>query len=374
MKAILASIFIGILLLAMTQAGTAQQAEVPTWKVGDTWAMGASNIDLAPLIQHIIENMQQQYAATGGSASANLTGTLSIYYIFKVEEVQAAQYKVKLSAGLEMNISGTMSVTQYGKTESGSLKFTFTITADGHAYFTKDTLALTKEELSGDIDFTISALSAGQTVDMTADMTFQATMTFSPALDIFNFPIKAGDNWTAESTATVTGSISGTASMSGYGTQAISQSLDATTPMSVSFECPSTADVTLEDGSVSTCYKITQSGASVGGVSPMALGGSVYYSPDRGFIVKQDLTGLPGVAGKGGGMSLSGAESAASLGSIDPMTEQEAKAGIAGIGAGGIDMALIAVVAVVVVIVIAVVVVVLVIRRGRATPVHIVEA
>ncbi len=356
-KGILAGICAGLLLLAMAQVGISE-ANVPTWQVGDTWAMGASNIDLAPLIQYI----EQEIETMGGSA--DLTGTLSVYEIFKVVEVQATQYKVEISMGLEMNISGTMSVTQAGQTQSGSLNLTFTAKADGYAYFTKDTLALAKEELSGDMDLTMSMQADGQTVDITMDVSSETTITFDPPLDIFNFPITVDNSWTAESTATVTGTISGTVSMTGLGEQSISQPLDTTTSVSIPFQCPSTADVTLEDGSVSTCYKITQSGASVGGVTPTCLGGTAYYSPDKGFIVKQDLMGLPGAAGQTGEMSLAGVGSTASLGSINPVTVQEAESAIAGMGVGGIDIVLLAIIiGVVVAVVVTIVVVVFAIRR-----------
>lgn len=362
-KGILAGICAGLLILTMAQAGTAQ-ADVPTWEVGDTWAMGAKNMDLTPLLQYIIENMQDQYAAMGMSLDVDLTGTLSVYEIFKVVEVQATQYKVKVSMGLEMNISGTMSITQAGQTESGSLNCTLIAKADGFAYFTKDTLALAKEELSGDIDFTMSAQAVGQTVDITMDVTFQTTITFSPPLDIFNFPITIGDSWTAESTASLTGTISGKMSMTGLGEQSISMPLDTTTSVSIPLQCPSTANVTLEDGSVSTCYKITHSGASVGGVAPTCLGGTAYYSPDKGFIVKQDLMGLPGATGQAGGMSLGGVGATTSLGSINPVTEQEANSAIGGMGVGGIDIVLLAVIiGVVVAVVVTIVVVVFAIRR-----------
>ncbi len=362
MKGILASICAGLLLLAMAQAGTSQ-ATVPTWQVGDTWAMGADDLDLTPLLQNVVESLEQEYTDMGVSLDANLTGTLSVYEIFKVVEVQATQYKVSISMGVEMNISGTMSITQDGQTQSGSFNFTLVGKADGFAYFNKDTLALVKEELSGDIDFTMSVQALGQTMDITMDVTFQTTITFNPPLDIFNFPINVGDSWTAESTATLTGTMSGTVSMTGYGDQSINEPLDTTTPVSIPFQCPSTTDVTLEDGSVSTSYKITQSGASVGGVAPTCLGGNVYYSPDRGFIVTQDLAGLPGVTGLAGGMSLGGVDSTASLGSMNPVTEQEANSAISGMGTGGIDIVLVGIIIAAIVVPVVIVLVVVLVRK-----------
>lgn len=362
LKVIFASICACFLFLATAQAGT-PQAQPPTWKVGDTWAMGAKDLDLTPLLYYVIQNMREKYEARGMSIDADLTGTLTVYEIFKVEEVQTTQYKVAVSLGLETNVGGTVTTTFFGKTYSGSLNFTLTMKADGFDYFTKDSLALAKEEMSGDIDLTMSMAVAGQTADITIDATFQLTMTYDTPLDIFNFPIEVGDSWTAESSAVLTGTVSGKMVMAGMGEKSISLPLENTTFVSADFQCPSTANVTLEDGSVSTCYKITQSGVRIGDVSPTPLGGTLYYSPDRGFIVRQDLTGLPGTMGTAGELSLGGIGSTASLGTLNPVTEQEAKSGIAAIGVKGINIVVIAIIAIVIV---AIVVAVLLVRRRRA--------
>lgn len=366
MRATLAGACAFLLLLAVPQAA-APQAEVPTWQVGDTWAMGAKNLDLTTLLQYVADNLQQQYEAMGWTTNINLTGTASVYYLFEVVEVQATQYKVSVSIGASMDVNGTISISSAGQAASATLSYTLTMTADGYIYFTKDTLAVARQDASGDINYNMSIKAQGDgqamDVDMVMDASFQLTATFDPALDLFDFPIAVGENWTAESDVTMTGAVSGKVSMSGYGEYSATIPLDNITHISASVQCPGTESVTLEDGSVSTCYKLTYSGLELGGMNLPLMGGTSYYSPDSGRVVKCDLPGLPGVAGKTGATSLGGLESGASLGSMGPVSVQDARDFITGLKAEGIDLLLVGFIAATIIVVI--VVVVLAVRRRR---------
>lgn len=367
-KAIFAGTCVCLLLLVMTPVGTAQQAELPTWEVGDTWAMGASDLDLAPLLQYVEENLRQTYAAMGVTDfSISGSGKLDIYEIYEVVEVQAERYKVSVSMGLEMDMSLDLALTMGTESGSGHLGLSTFMKADGFLYFTKDKLAAAEEDVSGtmEINMPIQMQAAGQTIDMTMKINanFEMRLVYDPPLDIFNFPITVGENWTTQSNVEITGTMDITVSTAGV-EQSLSIPLDNTTQLSLPFRCSTTTDVTLEDGSTSTSYKIEYSMEGVG-YTTLPLKGAFYYSPDRKFIVGSDLSMLPGVAGEIGTMALGGLEGRASLGSMAAVTEQEARDAIAGMGPKeGISIVLIG--AIVAIVIVAIAAVLVVVRRRRA--------
>jgi len=352
----------------MTPVGTAQQAELPTWEVGDTWAMGASDLDLAPLLQYIEENLRQTYAAMGVTDfSISGSGKLDIYEINKVVEVQAERYKVSVSMGLEMDMLLDLALTLGAESGSGHIDLSVVMKADGFLYYTKDKLAAAEQELSGtmEINMPMRIQAAGQTIDTTMNMNtnFEMHLVYDPPLDIFNFPITVGENWTAQSNVEITGTMNITMSAAG-GEQSLSIPLDNTFQLSLPFRCSTTTDVTLEDGSTSTSYKIDYSLEGVEYIPPM-LKGAFYYSPDRKFVVKEDISMLPGIAGEIGTMALGGLEGRASFGSMAAVTEQEARDAIAGMGPKeGISIVLIG--AIVAIVIVAIAAVLVVVRRRRA--------
>lgn len=367
-KAIFAGTCACLLLLSMAQIGTSQQAELPTWNVGDTWAMGARDVDLTPILAAIMENLEQMYPDLTYDAS----GKLSYYIIYKVEGIEAQQYRVSAVGGFEMDADINYSASYQGQQVSASTHMTMVAKMNGTLYYTENELALARADVTLDLDMKFSASGMGMSVSGSADMTGNMSATFDPPLDLFDFPIAVDENWTAESDATITGSISGKVRAMDM-EQSISEPLDNTLHVSVSASCPSTVNVTLPDGSTSTCYKIVVSGAGMGQANPLMVGNVLYYSPDQRFVIAQGLTygsaiGSASLGSKGtlpaGTQSLTGVETEQVLFTMNPVTEQEARDVIAGMGAKGIDIVLLGALAAIVIVVIAVAV--LAVRRRRA--------
>lgn len=356
MKVILAGICACILFLTTVQMGMApQEAELPTWNVGLTWAMGKPDFDLS-------------FTYTSMGMTLDATGSGSYYVIYKVGAIEGQEYRVDVTGGLEMIMDIDISGSVGGEPVSGSMHMTMAAKVDGTIYYTRDELAVVRanETLDLDIGFSGSITAAGQTQSFSGSMDVSGNIgiTFDPPLDIFDFPITVGESWTAESVATVTGSMSGTMRMDSV-EQSISQPLAETVNVSLSISCPGTVDIPL----ASTCYKIVVSGTGMAQASPFMPANVLYYSPDRGFIVAAELPFGEALSGASFGSEenipfvggIAGGEETITLSSV---TEQEARDAIAEMGAKGIDIVLIG--AIVAIVIVAIAAVLVVVRQRRA--------
>ena len=362
-KVILAGICACLLFLTTVQTGMGQQAELPTWDVGLTWAMGKPDFDLS-------------FTYTTMDMTLDATGSGSYYVIYKVGAIEGQEYRVDVTGGLDMIMDIDISGVSEGQQVSGSMHMTMASKVDGTIYYTKDELAVTRadETLDIGIDFSGSVTGGGQTVSLSGSLDASGNMsiTFDPPLDIFDFPITVGESWTAESVATVTGSVSGSMSLTVAAageeqsfSEPISESLDETVYVSLSVSCPGTVDIPL----ASTCYKIVASGTGMAQASPFMPANTLYYSPDRGFIVAAELPFGEALSGA----SLGTGESVPFVGGItegeetltlSSVTEQEAQDAIEGVDAKGINIILIG--AVVAIVIVAIAAVLVVVRRRRA--------
>ena len=355
LRVLLTGICACLLFLTTVQTGVAQEAELPTWDVGLTWAMGKPDIDLT-------------FTYTTMGMTLDATGSGSYYVIYKVGAVEDQEYRVDVTGGLDMIMDIDISWVSAGEQVSGSLHMTMTAKVDGTIYYTRDELAVTRAEETLDIgmDFSGSVTGGGQVVGLSGSLDASGNMsiTFNPPLDLFGFPIAVDESWTAESVATVTGSMSGTMRMDGE-EQSISQPLAETVNVSLSVSCPGTVDIPL----ASTCYKIVVSGTGMAQASPFMPASVLYYSPDRGFIVAAELPFGEALSGASLGSGedipffgdIMGGEEAIALSSV---TEQEAQDAIAGMGAKGINIILIGAIVAIVIVAIAAVLVVVIRRRA----------
>lgn len=348
-KATFACVCVGLLLLMTAQVGVSQQAEQPTWEVGDSWSLGKSDIDLSSTSSFM-------------GITFDTTGDGSYYVVYEVVKAGGEEYTVDLTGGMKIDMDvelgglGSMDMSMVGK-------------VDGTLYYTKDNLALDRADETIDLDMkfsgNITAMGKAKSFSGSMNATSNMNITYDPPIDIFDFPIKVGENWTAESTATVKGSISGTMKMKGK-ENSISKSFKNTVDISLEFNCPGTEDIPL----ASTCYKIVWSGTGMSQASPFMPAATLYYSPDRGFIVKSETNLGKAMSNATLGLEknvsyLGGTTRGEQTITLNPVTEQEAKNEIAGMSLeeGGISMTLIgAIIAVVVIVLIALIA----LRRRRS--------
>lgn len=360
MKIIFACTCACLLLLTMAQVGTSQQAELPIWNVGDTWAMGDPDFDI-------------EFTMDIEGISFDVSGSGSCYSIYEVVGAEGQEYGVDMAVGIKMDMVMDISGSVVGEPVSGSMNIEMVMKMDGTFYYTKDELALAGGDLMMDLDIeeSGSVKGGGQTQDfsMSMDTMSDMNLTYNPPFDLFDFPIAVGENWTAESTVTITGSISGKVEAMGEKQSFSDQPIEETVNMSASISCPGTVDIPL----ASTCYELVMSGTGLGQTGPLTgLAGKQYYSPDRGFIVaaESSLSEAMSSAALGSEMDLPYLEDIGLGGeetiNLNPVTEQEARDAIAGMSLGdeGISIALIA--AIVAIVIIAIVAALVVVRRRHA--------
>jgi hypothetical protein len=375
-EAIIAGACAFLLLLAVSQVAAPQQG-APTWNVGDTWAMGARDIDLTPIFTAIIENMQQLMPGINYTT----IGKMSFYMIYKVVEADAQQYKVSVTENAEMTMTINISGSFSGQQVSGSMDMTMIAKVHGTLYFTKDDIKLTRVDVTiENMNMTLSGSGAGASLGVEnfsglLDMSGNMSATFDPPSNLFDFPISVGDSWAINSTATLTGEITGKFNTPLIGEQSISIPLNAVMPISLSASCPGTKNFTLPDGSTTNAYEIVYSGTAIAGANPFIPASIIYYSPDSEFIVSQEVSFgdamssiTVGTQNRYSSLTLGATsiENRQPLFAMNPMTEQEAISGASGVGASGLDMVVIAIVVTVVVVVVVAVTIALLIRWRSA--------
>ncbi|MEW6221833.1 MAG: hypothetical protein AB1476_00720 [Candidatus Hadarchaeota archaeon] len=356
-KAILSLACAAFLMTAAAQV-VAPQAGVPTWSVGDSWAMGAADIDLTSIMDALVENMQQYLSGM----TLNMTGEMSFYEMFEVTGQDSQFYNLAANQGVEMTSDVTISGAYSGQQMAATVHLVMTLKMNGMMYFTKDDMRLSKYDGTMDLNMTMSG-NAGTlgNLNMTMDVSGNISVTFSPALDLFDFPISVGDNWAINSTATITGAISGKVSMPGFGEIPINQNLDSTVNLSISASCPNTSNIALADGSSTTAYKIVYTGADFSGSNIFLPAGVMYYSPDKRFVVSQELSFTDAMGGlskastgsSGYTYGLSSAQSDQTLFTASPMSREAATSAISGLGTSGTSILPLVIVAVVAVAIVA---------------------
>lgn len=352
-----------LLLLVMVPVGVAEQAELPTWSVGDSWALGTDDINLS-------------YTVTNSGLTYDVTGSGSYYITYEIVGAEGDEYTVNMSSGFEFNMNADTSGTIQGMQASGSMNITMVGEIDRTIYYTKDELAVSRASGTTDLEidapgsFTVGGQS--EDISMTIDLKGNTNTNYSPSLDLFDFPINVDENWSAESTATITGSMSGNMDMDFMGesySQPISENLDRSVDMSVSVECPGTEDVS----SASTAYKLVMTGTEMSQTSPFMSGGTLYYSPDAGFIVASEVNLSKAMSSTTLGteedisfaQGFTGADQTISLNSV---SVQEAKDAIAEMGEEGKGINMMLVGALIGVVAAILVILVVLSRRGSGEP------
>lgn len=252
------TIVAAILVIGLFMAGlfaapvNAITASAPQWQVGDTWAMG-KEVDLGA---DLTDNITELNAMLTGSNitidDLDIDSTVGVYVVFNVVSETATTYtltakmavkfatqaNVKITANLpvagtygedEMALMPYSTVAKENKIISLDLTEKFGIVVSATAIVDKASYALNSVDWSlrtamlmdlnakniPQID--TNETSAEQTIsyknyDIGVDLVAKAnvSMTFTPALDIFQFPFSEGDYWdTNSSMVTVNGDVSG---------------------------------------------------------------------------------------------------------------------------------------------------------------------
>jgi len=248
-----------IALSTLAVPAVAQPAPVPTWTVGKAVGYG-TNLDLTALAAPFLQALQADYASYNITSiqELNFTGSLDAwvhqtvqsktdtYYVLATETADGLRVHFVLKATFDnLPLPGTYTgdcssgffegdVPETTRTVEATLDLTSLVSTSGTSRWSISDLALIQS--TDDVTAQISAHAALKGLPM-ADLNLtacQETITyedrdlsitvnthdvvrelFSPALDVFEFPINPGEDWWANASATVGANVSGTINVVG---------------------------------------------------------------------------------------------------------------------------------------------------------------
>ncbi|MDD1767069.1 MAG: hypothetical protein LUQ27_00690 [Methanomassiliicoccales archaeon] len=243
--ALMASFTVAFSLLGFLFAAPAvsAQANAPVWEEGYKWAMG-KEVDIGTAVGDT-SDIEEALAAYGVSVEQfDIDGTAESWIVFEVVDVTDSEYNLsvdcagKVAAEVHVSITaqlwqaGTYTASEFAsapteqKTIDIDLVEDFGIVLNGNVVFEKTTMAVKsiafdlQASAVGSFDATnIPSIESSGTnvivsystynIEVSFDLDMSVNVDFDPALNLYDFPLDVGDEWTIESTATVSGTIDG---------------------------------------------------------------------------------------------------------------------------------------------------------------------
>ena len=354
-------------------------ANVPVHAVGDSVGFGV-HTDLGSLAAPLIAQLRQLDASDPNITINDiaLTGSFDLWTVTKVTAVSTDTYTISEEFATGLKVHFTLDITlaalpvagqytgtidpvsgfctfnpipQAAKRVSAQLDVNYLQTASSSGKWNVSDFALREETTNQSVDLSatfsgrnlpnlqINFTACTQTVayenhdyTVTANVDGLYRIAYSPALDIFDFPMADGENWWVNSTATLAGTVSGSINVQGIDPQSERAFFDAVnlvltqggfsvTGLSgfpivleritlmlgnvpylsngVLHDLPFPVNVhlrakemmkTLADGQFHTVFELSNANTVT---SPYF---ACYYSPDHGFIVGCALTDASGAA------------------------------------------------------------------------------
>ncbi|MBS3789998.1 MAG: hypothetical protein KGY66_03685 [Candidatus Thermoplasmatota archaeon] len=360
-----------LLVVSFVPMNSSAQAEAPEWEEGDEWAMGFEG-DIqemfSPAFDMVDENLDPEEEEDLEEVDYNVSGEIGYYQIYEVTEAGDDGYTMEIEAGGGVSVEGYFEATgemeeegTYNQSEDIP-KETKTISMEGDLHYSIDiagtvefdenfaieniTNLEVKIEASGTFtaenipDHEYDWENETETISyedydgsFSVDILVELEIDFEPALDFFNFPIEEGEEWTADSEITITGSYEGEIDAEGLPEEieeGIEDEFDQELPIiledldtddadgfdegdidlppegedgniSIPLKCTGTDEVVLPDGTTTNVYVIEFAPiAGDIGEEPMIQEEQprfkMMYSEDEGFMVQQEMS-LPSEAG-----------------------------------------------------------------------------
>lgn len=264
-----------------------QQADVPEWELGQTWAMG-HEVDIGEMYESMLGHTDDmvEYNEHFESVDMSVSGEMGFYQLYKITEVTEKEYTMLISTGGGVHLSSSFWITgmvekegtydwdenwedipKEKKTYGGDFDVHFTSAIDGEARFERDTLALKSVEYDSsfsikvdiqaenlpDYDFdweenTREVKYTDMDVKIDGSLYLSMDVGFEPALDIFNFPINVGEEWAVESLMTISGTYSGQIDASGLPDEYMEEMENEGYSFPITFEDLEIPGGELEDG------------------------------------------------------------------------------------------------------------------------------
>jgi hypothetical protein len=266
------------LLLSLTGSVFAQVAERPTWQVGDEWAWGES-YDLGEILSPLLRQLKNR----GVIGEWKCGGKLEGYAVSRVEAVEAEHYLVSAKGGMELKDFKISLTAPEPAGASIDLSGRGVAKADGAFYFTTQKLAYENGEMAITGNFSLSFQGPGIEIGFKLkDLRCTFSVVYHEPLDVFNFPIEVGENWSFRGSGHMSLSVRGWAegriSMLNYENSFSEEiKLDEENDEFVEGFCECTRTVEMDVyGQRETCFEVK---IHFGGTLPLAF--TAYYSPAR---------------------------------------------------------------------------------------------
>jgi hypothetical protein len=234
-------------LFASAVSAVGPVANAPTWSQGDSWAMGKT-IDLDSEFSQQLNQMQQMLENMTGSASLDefqVQASASTWIKVEVISATAEEYVVQGKLAVRFNGQATVRATgempaagvqawddlNYPKetrTVSAVITADMAFVSEMTVTFEKSTMAIksiaTSNKASAiasakiqnipETKFNLSSMSVTHSyrnvdVSVNFDMELNVGASFTPALNLIEFPLSYGNSWSVSSLASITGNVSG---------------------------------------------------------------------------------------------------------------------------------------------------------------------
>jgi hypothetical protein len=244
-----------------------QSAPLPVWTKGQTWAIGGDK-DLSTVLGENLGTLRNTMALLGNISIDNLhlTGTAGAWAVFKVNDVTADTYLLEYCTGMcvhgsfYVSVHGNMpcagthdlsNLTNENKAVSVDTCFDLMITSHGVATIDKATMAIISVNSTSMVDeslvfkavnfpsYSTDISIKGATVNMTYQnysineclhLEIASNISYSPALNLIQFPLAVGNNWTIDSKMTFAGEVKGYFNATGVSPSALSGLIEKSGP------------------------------------------------------------------------------------------------------------------------------------------------
>lgn len=266
-------LFLGLVLAVPMVSATGAQA--PTWTKGDAWAMGKSvdlDVEFAQQLDELQQNLEDSLASSNAQVNEfDVQAMASAYIVLKVADVTGTEVVLQgkvggkftgdasISITAEMPVAGTYGImetpTKASKTISADIGVDLAAVIEVDVVLEKATSSVKSVEAGVKASAALSAKVVNfpeteynwtlnqvtysyKNYDVSLDFNFFVTLKaeFTPALDLFNFPLELGDNWTVDSDAVITGTYGGSLDIKGLPQEIEDQLFDSQTMKDLGIE------------------------------------------------------------------------------------------------------------------------------------------
>jgi len=233
------------LLASLAVPALAAPADAPEWEEGDRWAYGMESdvgAEFADQLEDLADLLEDKTNGTVNELS--IDAEVGLWFLFEVTDATSEEYVLSMTMAGKLSLDAAISVTAsmpvegtYAWDEEEDLEektVSVEVNADASLMvmvdvtFERDTMAIESVEVSVElnaaVDFVADNLPMDdddwddmtttywyEDYDVSGELEFNLDMSleFSPALNLWDFPLDEGDEWSVDSTATLSGSMSG---------------------------------------------------------------------------------------------------------------------------------------------------------------------